>query len=294
MGKKSMSISKANEIVNIYANCLLSLQYLTSPEKLGYSSLQGYDVYDLDHAFKVCTAYRVFQHDLDDAENLNLMKKLTDEDDSALLLFFFHFYPDEVVEKLKKIDNNDKYFMDDAIRIRKDSQEPLKSEFDKRESVSSFLNFCLYQKSLETDYWKEVYSRIGIPDEYTNDGSANANNNSVSIPFPNYLGWTVFIYFLVFSPIDRDTSYFFLKRMTFVAVIPLTIWLILHFVWKNTQLNPRINFALNRVLSILISVFLLMEAYFGWNQNRETTVMLLIVTLCVIYFTFFHKPKEEE
>lgn len=284
-----MSISIANEIVNIYADCLGTLQYLTPPKKLGYSCLRGYDIYDLDHALKLCTADRVFQHDLNNVENLGVMKKFADEDDSALLLFFFHFYPDEVVEKLKEIDKNDKYFMVEAIRIQKDSQEPLKSEFQKRETVKSFLNFCLYQKSLETDYWKEIYSRIGIHDEYINHGSTHANNKDVSIPFPNYLGWTVFIYFLVFSPIDRDTSYFFLKRMTFVAVIPLTIWLILHLVWKKNLLSTRVNLVLNRVLSILISAFLLKETYFAWNQSREVGVMLMLVMFCVIYFTFFHK-----
>lgn len=284
-----MSISTANEIVNIYADCLGTLQYLTPPKKLGYSCLQGYDIYDLDHALKLCTAYRVSQHNLDDDENLNVMKRLANEDDSALLSFFFHFYPDEVVEKLKKIDKNDKYFMVEAIRIQKDSQEPLKSEFQKRETSNSFLNFCLFQKSLETDYWKEIYSRIGIHDEYINDGTTHANNKGVSIPFPNYLGWTLFVYLLVFSPIDHDTSFFFLKRMTFVAVIPIAIWLILHLIWKKNLLNTRVNLVLNKVLSILISAFLLKETYFGWNQSREVAVMLLLVTFCVIYFTFFHK-----
>lgn len=180
MSKKSMSISTANEIVNIYADCLGTLQYLTPPEKLGYSCLQGYDIYDLDHALKLCTAYRVFQHNLDDDENLNVMKRLANEDDSALLSFFFHFYPDEVVEKLKMVDKNDKYFMVEAIRIQKDSQEPLKSEFQKRETSNSFLSFCLFQKSLQTDYWKEIYSRIGIHNEYISDGAVIEIGNKLS------------------------------------------------------------------------------------------------------------------
>jgi hypothetical protein len=193
MPKTKMSYKTADKIISIYAELLMNLKKLSKYEKYAYSDLKGYDLIDISNAFKLTAAYRVFNaYDLTNRK-VDEFKKYAEEDGSGLMQFFFHFYPDNVANELKKLDPNDKMAMLSSIKLTSDSQDELRSHFNKEETPDSFLDYCISIGRSDPNYWGKVYKRIGITWETNDDKDPiyvlirhNVNYQSKEVTEPNY------------------------------------------------------------------------------------------------------------
>lgn len=69
------------------------------------------------------------------------------------------------------------------------------------------------------------------------------------------------------GPIDHDSSYTLLIRGAYLILIPLLIWIILNWLWTKYKLTYKANEIMNRILSGLISLTLLIFSYFKYKSD---------------------------
>jgi hypothetical protein len=164
-----MSYNTANKIFDLYCDKLVNLDKLGGYEKYGYSDLNGYDLIDISNAMKLLTAVRVFNTYTPDENKRCELKKYASQDGAGLAAFFFHFFPDDVANKLKRIDPNDKKGIIEYAHLTANAMESEWYQlFNKEETPESFLNYCIHIGRSDPNYWGKVYERIGISWE-TND-----------------------------------------------------------------------------------------------------------------------------
>jgi hypothetical protein len=102
---------------------------------------------------------------------LSQLKKEADQNTVGCMSFFSSFAPDNIVQDLKKLDQNDIYSRHESYKIEGDFFESdLWKAFSKTESQESFLDYCVSIDKTDINYWEKIYSRLGITwddrDEY--------------------------------------------------------------------------------------------------------------------------------
>jgi hypothetical protein len=169
MPLKKMSYNAANKIFDLYCDRLINLDKLGRYKKYAYSDLNGYDVIDISNAMKLLAANRVYNTYILDDNKKAEFKKYASEDDSGLTSFFFHFFPDDVANKLRRINPDDEKGIIEYIHLRSNAMNSeMYHLLSKEETAESFLNYCIHIGRSDPNFWGKVYARIGISWE-TND-----------------------------------------------------------------------------------------------------------------------------
>lgn len=172
MALTTLSFKEAQKIIDLYASILIHSENLGLNNRFRYSQLKGYDIYDIDNALKLTSAYRVFNCKERSDTALSKLREATNVDGGASMSFFNLFEPDNIVQQLNKIDlSNPTEAIIKQREIRGDYfQSQLWKDFSKTETHESFLNFCLQLDMADRDYWEKIYDRLGITwddrDEY--------------------------------------------------------------------------------------------------------------------------------
>jgi hypothetical protein len=161
MSLTTISYSEASRIVDLYSKILTQSERLSLYKKFRYSELNGYDVFDIDNALKICSAYRVYKTEILDDNSIEKLKKDSSIDGGACMSFFSLFAPDNIAQQLNNLDyhkdRNEIYNLDIDF-----SETDLWKAFSKSETHDSFLEFCLSIEKTDINYWEKVYSRLGI------------------------------------------------------------------------------------------------------------------------------------
>lgn len=79
--------------------------------------------------------------------------------------------------------------------------------------------------------------------------------------FKSYLTGTVFWVLLIWGPIDHESSYGLAIRLLYLIIIPLIIWMLLNLIWHRWEPNIKSEIILERILSGLICITVLVLAY---------------------------------
>jgi len=126
------------------------------------SSLQGYDVLQVDSALKLRIA--------NDFLLLSLHGREAELDDIAKQweTIPFHvvtsFVRDDERNKLKSVPKGSREYM--GLQIKMSPHGMINdTEFSSLEVLSSFVKFCRHVGAADSLYWQKVYTRIGLPYE---------------------------------------------------------------------------------------------------------------------------------
>ena len=159
-----MSIELADEIIKIFSDKLI-LRDKKNIHYYPYSTLKGYDIYDIENALKLLTAYRVYNSaDLND-EKLAEYKKYASEDGGAIFSFFRTFIPDHIFKRLIKFPYGSVEYRQKEFELVYDKEmtiEMRKFFAKETETIDSFLDFCLQLNRTNSNYWDNVYSRLNL------------------------------------------------------------------------------------------------------------------------------------
>lgn len=315
MSLTSISYKEANKIISIYSDILRNSLSLGHLEKFRFSSLKGYDIYDVDNSLKICSAFRVFKTSVYDIKSVEKLRTEASIDGGATMSFFGLFAPDNIVQQLKKLNPDDIYSRSEAYKIEGDILDSdLWDSFSKTESHESFLDYCLSIEKTDIDYWEKVYLRLGITwderDEYdeiyfiilnkhlffneikhAEDPSVtNQPNNEKFDQNKNKSFYSrhksIFDNILLISFFTLGLFYPILRTIT------LYLFLIIGFVqlyfWLKEPIENKLNFALNIFYMILCLIGI-------YNTKLGTYVLCFMITFWlfdIIRNTIFGKrPK---
>ena len=78
--------------------------------------------------------------------------------------------------------------------------------------------------------------------------------------FRNYLAGTIFFVLLIWGPINHSWTAWLVIRIGYLYIVPLVAWLLLGWIWNRWQLNAKLNSLLNRTLSGIIFIALIVFA----------------------------------
>ena len=180
----TMTISEAEHIINITVAALLEEQTSSNGEDqknhfLEYychkpiSTLQGYDVFQIDIALKL----RLANMFLFLAEKNDFKERFAEEIKICTLprLSLCKFIPDDLMTKLEQLNELSKTLPQDSPEFLKRNLPvtgellAFKERKDKKllslETASSFGEYCRCVGANDPIYWQKIYTRIGI--EYT-------------------------------------------------------------------------------------------------------------------------------
>ncbi len=169
MPLKKMSYNTANKIFDLYCERLNNVAKLGRYKKYAYSDLNGYDVIDIANAMKLLAAYRVFNASSVDDSKITELKKYASEDSTGLIIYFSNFFPEDIANKLRRIDPEDEKGIIEYVHLTSDwMNSELFQILSKEETPRSFLDYCIDLGRTDPNYWGKVYDRLGITWE-TND-----------------------------------------------------------------------------------------------------------------------------
>jgi hypothetical protein len=80
------------------------------------------------------------------------------------------------------------------------------------------------------------------------------------LDFRNYLAGTIFFVLLIWGPINHSWTAWLVIRIGYLYIVPLTAWLLLGWIWNRWQLNAKLDSLLNRTLSGIIFISLIVLA----------------------------------
>jgi hypothetical protein len=169
MALKKMSFDTADEIINLYSKLLIDFSKLKKYAAYSYSDLKGYDPVDVSNAINLMIAYKFFNNPMDDNNETIELNKFVSNAESSLF-WFSDFFPDEVADKLSKINqSNPLQAVTESIRIKSDSENfEWHHLINSIERPDSFLTYCQTIGNKDPDYWEKIYLRIGIKWETNN------------------------------------------------------------------------------------------------------------------------------
>ena len=118
--------------------------------------------------------------------------------------------------------------------------------------------------------------------------------------FRDSLTGIIFFALLIWGPVDHNGKLGMITRICYVVLIPLIIWLSLNWIWKSQQVSEKTERILNRILSgvitIALIVFALIEA-FSINQSEGNSnwgnVFLLIVLAAFSFYVTISKGEKD-
>jgi hypothetical protein len=85
-------------------------------------------------------------------------------------------------------------------------------------------------------------------------------SNRHGLDFRNYLAGTIFFVLLIWGPINHSWTAWLVLRIGYLLIIPLIAWFLLGWVWNRWQLNAKLDSLLNRTLSGIIFIALIVLA----------------------------------
>lgn len=100
--------------------------------------------------------------------------------------------------------------------------------------------------------------------------------------FRNYLAGTIFVVLLIWGPIDHSWPAWLVIRIGYLILVPLSVWLLLGWVWNHWQPNKKLEITLERILSGIVCIALfafaiheiISKTHIGntqWIQTRDGT-----------------------
>jgi hypothetical protein len=87
--------------------------------------------------------------------------------------------------------------------------------------------------------------------------------------FRNYLAATIFIVLLIWGPINHSWPAWLAIRIGYLIFVPLTVWLLLGWIWNYWQPNNKTEITLERILSGLICLALFTLAFIESTSKRH-------------------------
>jgi hypothetical protein len=135
--------------------------------------------------------------------------------------------------------------------------------------------------------------------------------------FRKYFVIAIMVILLIWGPIDDKWTAWFAIRLGYLVLIPTIVWFLLNWIWDKWNPNTRTEDILERALSLVITIFLLVMAIFEiqakthlendhWIRTREgmETVgddilvkgpdyghifILVVIAICVFWFGVLKK-----
>ncbi len=159
-----MSVELADEIIKIFSDKLI-LRDENNIHYYPYSVFKGYDIYDIENALKLLTAYRVYNSAKLNEQKLSEFKKYASEDGGAVFTFFRAFIPNNIYKQLIKFPYGSAEYRQKEFELLYDEEMPkeMRKFFSmESETVESFLDFCLQLDRTNSNYWPTVYSRLNL------------------------------------------------------------------------------------------------------------------------------------
>ena len=164
----TMTISDAEHILDVVS---AALQEQTNPYYLPISSLQGYDVFQIDMALKL----RIANEFLFLAEEDDFEERFADRIQaygSVPLYIVSDFVADDDLARLKELEPDSPEFKQLKLDIRPRPLDSSTMTFkDKQlatlETPSSFGDYCRRVGAKDPIYWQKIYTRIGL--DYTSE-----------------------------------------------------------------------------------------------------------------------------
>jgi hypothetical protein len=157
MALKNMSIKETMKIYNRYADMIADNE---PGGYYPYSALGGYDIFDVDNSIKIFIAKQIYEKDLQE----DAVKQLKEWGNCGIMFFTDTFIPDEHLYELNKLIQGSSEYRMKKMGLKYLTPIGMTKLFyeEKKESAGSFLTFCLWVRKNRTDYWKEIYNRLGI------------------------------------------------------------------------------------------------------------------------------------
>ncbi len=98
--------------------------------------------------------------------------------------------------------------------------------------------------------------------------------------FRKYFVTAIFVTLLIWGPIDDTWPAWFAIRLGYLVLIPTIVWFILNWIWDKWNPDTRTEDILERALSLVITIFLIVMAIFeiqakthlendNWIRTRE-------------------------
>lgn len=75
--------------------------------------------------------------------------------------------------------------------------------------------------------------------------------------FTNYLSWTLFVVLLIWGPYESSWKAGLAIRLGYLLIVPIMVQLILIWFWNKWKPSWKLEFLLNRILSIVICITLI-------------------------------------
>jgi hypothetical protein len=135
--------------------------------------------------------------------------------------------------------------------------------------------------------------------------------------FRKYFVIAIMVILLIWGPIDDKWTAWFAIRLGYLVLIPTIVWFLLNWIWDKWNPNTRTEDILERALSLVITIFLLVMAIFEiqakthlendhWIRTREGMeavgddilvkgpdyghiFILVVIAICVFWFGVLKK-----
>lgn len=159
MSLNGMMLQEAQGIIDLFTKLLIN----RSGENryyFGYSELKGYDILDVENAVKLLTAYHCFITEELDKEKLKELENNAINDNAAIMNFCSALIPDQILSQLNQYNyKSSEYIAKECELVNHLDNLKMLGE---RETIDSFLQYCIRIKKNHSEYWPKVYYRLGL------------------------------------------------------------------------------------------------------------------------------------
>lgn len=295
MALTKMSLETAEEIISLYTD-LCSKEAPSNKYKVfKYSDLKGFDIIDINNAFKISSAYQVF--DLG-SENIDKIKEFIKSAEMVVGGFSFFFAPDEVAKKIIELDKKNKDATKEYLLLRRLLP---KRDIEDLESIESFFNYCISIDRQNENFWELVFNRLRIQfdDINTNDSitfiiqnkhlffkkieiktKVSPLNESEDMNIPTFYHRNKYIIDLLVTYLLLGFSFYIpTVRVIVFSLIAILITMKIY-IWIEEPIKQRIHFMLS-----LVQLLFFIGAIF----NSNLTIYALGVTVLYTIIELFNK-----
>lgn len=97
--------------------------------------------------------------------------------------------------------------------------------------------------------------------------------------FRKYFVAIIFLTLLMWGPIDHAWPAWLVMRLGYLILIPLMFWFLLTWIWNKYEPGSRTEDILERTISSIICLFLIVLSIFEINAKTRTMVWRLSVMI---------------
>ncbi len=109
-----------------------------------------------------------------------------------------------------------------------------------------------------------------------------------------YLVGVVFIFLLIWGPIDHSWPAWLVIRISYLIVIPIIVWFLLKWIWRIWKPNTEAEDRLTRALVSATSGALFALAIIELTSDTDIGNTIILFVLCIVTFGYSISMHEEK